>query len=71
MIVSAAICPSPPLLARQLTGQAEPLPELRAACAAALAALYTGPQYHDLVVFSLLVIVLVLRPQGLFGRRLT
>jgi branched-chain amino acid transport system permease protein len=34
-------------------------------------ATWFGPQYHDLVVFSLLVIVLVLRPQGLFGRRLT
>jgi branched-chain amino acid transport system permease protein len=28
-----------------------------------------GPQYIDLVVFSLLVAVLVLRPQGLFGRQ--
>ena len=45
MIVSAAICPSPPLLARELTGQAEPLPELRDACAAALAALLgAGPE---------------------------
>jgi branched-chain amino acid transport system permease protein len=29
-----------------------------------------GPSYRDLVVFSLLVLVLVLRPQGLLGRRL-
>jgi len=36
-----------------------------------LGATWFGPQYHDLVVFSLLVIVLVLRPQGLFGRKLT
>ena len=36
MIVTAAICPSPPLLARELTGRAEILPELRAACAAAV-----------------------------------
>jgi branched-chain amino acid transport system permease protein len=36
-----------------------------------LGATWFGPQYHDLVVFSLLVIVLVLRPQGLFGRRIT
>ena len=36
MIVAAAICPCPPLLARELTGQAEVLPELRAACAAAV-----------------------------------
>ena len=28
-----------------------------------------GPQYTDLVVFSLLVVVLVVRPQGLFGRQ--
>ena len=33
-----------------------------------LGATWFGPQYHDLVVFSLLVIVLVLRPRGLFGR---
>jgi hypothetical protein len=36
VIVAAAICPCPPLLARELTGQAEVLPELRAACAAAV-----------------------------------
>jgi hypothetical protein len=36
MIVSAAICPSPPLLARELTGRAGVLPELRDACAAAV-----------------------------------
>jgi branched-chain amino acid transport system permease protein len=30
-----------------------------------------GPQYRDLIVFSLLVIVLVIRPQGLLGKRLT
>jgi hypothetical protein len=36
MIVSAAICPSPPLLARELTGRAEVLPELRDACTAAV-----------------------------------
>jgi branched-chain amino acid transport system permease protein len=34
-----------------------------------LGATWFGPQYHDLVVFSLLVVVLVVRPQGLFGRR--
>lgn len=39
MIVAAAICPSPPLLASGITGQAEILPELRAACAAAVARL--------------------------------
>ena len=36
MIVRAALCPSPPLLARELTGRTEILPELRAACAAAV-----------------------------------
>ena len=36
MIVRAAVCPSPPLLARQLTGQTDVFPELRAACAAAV-----------------------------------
>jgi hypothetical protein len=39
MIAAAAICPSAPLLARELTGQADVLPELRAACAAAVARL--------------------------------
>jgi hypothetical protein len=39
MIVAAAICPSPPLLASGMTGQAEILPDLRVACAAAVARL--------------------------------
>jgi hypothetical protein len=39
MIVAAAICPSPPLLASGITGQAEILSDLRAACAAAVARL--------------------------------
>ena len=39
MIVRAALCPSPPLLARALTGRAAILPELRDACAAAVARL--------------------------------
>jgi hypothetical protein len=56
VIVSAAICPSPPLLARELTGQAGlagqagPLPELRGACAAALAALLSAAP--DVVVVT-------------------
>jgi hypothetical protein len=50
MIVSAAICPSPPLLARELTGQTAPLPELRDACATALAALLAAAP--DLVVVT-------------------
>jgi hypothetical protein len=37
VIVRAALCPSPPLLARELTGRTEILPGLRAACAAAVA----------------------------------
>jgi len=36
MIVRAALCPSPPLLAAGVTGQEVPLPELRDACAAAI-----------------------------------
>ncbi|HXT94354.1 MAG TPA: hypothetical protein VN714_34400 [Trebonia sp.] len=42
MIVAAALCPCPPLLARELTGQEEVLPELRAACAAAVARLFAA-----------------------------
>ena len=37
MIARAVLCPSPPLLARELTGRAIVLPELRDACAAAVA----------------------------------
>jgi hypothetical protein len=37
MIIAAAACPCPPLLARELTGQQEVLPELRDACAQAVA----------------------------------
>lgn len=33
-------------------------------------ALAFGPQYQNLIVFGLLVVVLVLRPNGIFGRRL-
>jgi hypothetical protein len=39
MIVAAALCPCPPLLAPELTGQDDILPELRAACATAVARL--------------------------------
>jgi hypothetical protein len=39
VITGAALCPCPPLLARELSGQTEVLPELRAACAAAVAGL--------------------------------
>jgi len=50
VIVAAAICPCPPLLARELTGQAEVLPELRAACAAAVGSLAAaGP---DVIVVA-------------------
>ena len=50
MIVAAAICPSPPLLASGITGQAEILPELRAACAAAVADLLAADP--DVVVVA-------------------
>lgn len=50
MIVAAAICPCPPLLARELTGQAQVLPELSAACAAAVGSLTAaGP---DVIVVT-------------------
>jgi hypothetical protein len=50
MITGAAACPCPPLLARELTGQEDVLPELRAACAQAIAwLLSTGP---DLLVVA-------------------
>ena len=39
MIARAVLCPSPPLLARELTGRAPVLPGLRDACAAAVARL--------------------------------
>jgi hypothetical protein len=39
VIVAAALCPWPPLLVRELTGADPVLPELRAACAGAVAAL--------------------------------
>ncbi|HEY2507067.1 MAG TPA: hypothetical protein VGI58_11160 [Streptosporangiaceae bacterium] len=39
MLTAAALCPAPPLLARELTGAADVLPELREACAAAVSAL--------------------------------
>ena len=39
MITSAALCPGPPLLVRELTGADPVLPELRAACAEAVATL--------------------------------
>ncbi|MGH3171529.1 MAG: hypothetical protein ACRDN0_37420, partial [Trebonia sp.] len=48
MIIRAALCPSPPLLARELTARAAAVPELRDACAAAVARLLAaGP---DVVV---------------------
>ena len=50
MIVAAAICPSPPLLATELTGQADILPELRAASAAAVARLLAAAP--DVVVVA-------------------
>jgi hypothetical protein len=50
VIVAAALCPAPPLLARELTGADPVLPELRRACLDAAAALIAaGP---DLVILT-------------------
>ena len=50
MITTAAVCPAPPLLARELTGRAVVLPELREACAAAVARLLASEPAAVLVV---------------------
>jgi hypothetical protein len=50
VITAAAICPCPPLLARELAGRAEVLPEMRAACAAAAGRLVASAP--DLVVVT-------------------
>jgi hypothetical protein len=42
MIIAAALCPAPPLLARELTGADPVVPELRRACAEAVAGLLPG-----------------------------
>jgi hypothetical protein len=42
MIIAAALCPSPPLLVRELTGADPVAADLRAACAAAVGALLTA-----------------------------
>jgi hypothetical protein len=45
MLIAAALCPAPPLLARELTGADPVLPELRHACREAVDELIqTGPQ---------------------------
>jgi hypothetical protein len=50
MITGAALCPWPPLLVRELTGADPVLPELRAACAEAVAALLRdGPEVVTVV----------------------
>jgi hypothetical protein len=44
VIIAAALCPAPPLLARELTGAADVVPDLRQACRDATAALLAcGP----------------------------
>jgi hypothetical protein len=48
LITGAAVVPSPPLLARELTGRATVLPELREACAIAVGRLLAG-SHPDLV----------------------
>jgi hypothetical protein len=42
MIIAAALCPAPPLLARELTGADPVVPELRRACRDAVAGLLRG-----------------------------
>lgn len=42
MITAAALCPAPPLLARELTGLEPVIPELRESCLAAVAGLLAG-----------------------------
>jgi hypothetical protein len=49
VIVSAAVCPSPPLLARELSGREPVLPELRDACAEA-ARWLAGPRPQTIIV---------------------
>ncbi len=45
MITGAAVCPAPPLLARELTGRDPVVPELRQACASAVSRLVrSGPE---------------------------
>jgi hypothetical protein len=44
VLLAAAVCPAPPLLARELTGADQAVPELRQACAGAVTALLAaGP----------------------------
>ena len=50
MIVAAALCPAPPLLARELTGAGAVLPELSQACADATAGLLAARP--DLIVVA-------------------
>jgi len=48
VIIAAALCPAPPLLARELTGADPVVPELRRACRDAAAALLRG--HPDVIV---------------------
>jgi hypothetical protein len=50
MIVRAAVCPSPPLLARELTGRALVLPDMREACATAVKRLLSAAPDVVLIV---------------------
>jgi len=50
MIIAATLCPWPPLLVRELTGADPVVPELRDACAAAVAALLSGSPERVAVV---------------------
>lgn len=50
MIIAAALCPAPPLLARELTGAADVVPDLRQACREAMTALLAcGPDLVTVV----------------------
>ena len=52
MIAATAVCPSPPLLARELTGRTLVLPELQEACATAVARLLAAAPDVVVVVGS-------------------
>ena len=36
-----------------------------------VSASFIGAQYRDLIVFAFLVLILIIRPQGLFGRKVS
>jgi branched-chain amino acid transport system permease protein len=36
-----------------------------------VSASFIGAQYRDLIAFAFLVLILIIRPQGLFGRKVS